>query len=85
MSHANSTACVISVRFIIATLDDVPPSLYVQVGQVLHGVVRNVTPFGAFVDVGLKEDGLLHVSELSWQVHLFVAAVDPPLCRSPLV
>lgn len=39
-----------------------------QVGQLLHGVVRNVTPFGGFVDVGLKEDGLIHISELSEQV-----------------
>ena len=27
-------------------------------GQALRGVVRNVTPFGCFVNVGLKEDGL---------------------------
>lgn len=34
-------------------------------GQVLTGTVRNVTDFGAFVDVGVKHDGLVHISELS--------------------
>lgn len=36
-----------------------------QVGMVLEGRVSNVTNFGAFVDVGIKRDGLVHVSELS--------------------
>ncbi len=31
----------------------------------LEGVVTNVTAFGAFVDVGVHQDGLVHVSELS--------------------
>jgi protein Tex len=35
------------------------------VGMVLEGVVTNVTNFGAFVDVGVHQDGLVHVSELS--------------------
>jgi uncharacterized protein len=34
-------------------------------GMVLPGVVTNVTHFGAFVDVGVHEDGLVHVSELA--------------------
>jgi len=34
-------------------------------GMRLTGTVRNVVPFGAFVDIGLKHDGLVHVSELS--------------------
>ena len=34
-------------------------------GQVLTGTVRNVTDFGAFVDVGVKYDGLVHISEMS--------------------
>ena len=34
-------------------------------GMVLEGVVTNVTNFGAFVDVGVHQDGLVHVSELS--------------------
>lgn len=31
----------------------------------LHGTVRNVVDFGAFVDIGVKQDGLVHVSKLS--------------------
>ena len=34
-------------------------------GQILTGTVRNVTDFGAFVDIGVKHDGLVHISELS--------------------
>ena len=34
-------------------------------GQILTGTVRNVTDFGAFVDVGVKHDGLAHISEMS--------------------
>lgn len=36
-----------------------------QVGQVLPGIVTNVTNFGAFVDIGIKENGLVHVSNIS--------------------
>jgi protein Tex len=36
-----------------------------EVGMVLEGVVTNVTKFGAFVDVGVHQDGLVHISELS--------------------
>jgi uncharacterized protein len=39
--------------------DDVTP------GMVLEGVVTNVTKFGAFVDIGVHQDGLVHISELS--------------------
>ena len=34
-------------------------------GQILTGTVRNVTDFGAFVDIGVKHDGLVHISEMS--------------------
>lgn len=34
-------------------------------GMVLNGTVRNVIDFGAFVDIGVKHDGLIHISELS--------------------
>jgi len=34
-------------------------------GMVLKGTVRNVIDFGAFVDIGIKNDGLVHISELS--------------------
>lgn len=36
-------------------------------GIILKGTVRNVVDFGAFVDIGVKEDGLIHVSEMSSQ------------------
>ena len=36
-----------------------------QVGMVLDGVVRNITDFGAFVDISVHQDGLVHISEIS--------------------
>ena len=36
-----------------------------KVGMVLPGIVTNITAFGAFVDVGVKQDGLVHVSQLA--------------------
>jgi uncharacterized protein len=44
----------------------------VYVGMVVPGVVTNITRFGAFVDIGVKQDGLVHVSEIS---HTFIT--DP--------
>ncbi len=43
----------------IATIDDVQP------GMILPGKVNNITAFGAFIDIGIKENGLLHVSQMS--------------------
>ncbi len=43
----------------ILTLDDL------KVGMELEGTVRNVIDFGVFVDIGLKNDGLIHISEIS--------------------
>lgn len=43
----------------IKTINDV------EEGQLLPGIVNNVTNFGAFVDIGIKESGLIHVSNLS--------------------
>ena len=34
-------------------------------GLVLNGIVTNITQFGVFVDIGIKENGLVHISELS--------------------
>lgn len=45
--------------------DDVKDLADLQPGMQLEGVVTNVTRFGAFVDVGVHQDGLVHVSELS--------------------
>ncbi len=36
-----------------------------KIGMALQGTVRNVTPFGAFIDIGLKNDGLAHISKLT--------------------
>ncbi len=36
-----------------------------KVGMILQGIVNNITNFGAFVDIGIKEYGLIHISELS--------------------
>ena len=36
-----------------------------EIGMVLEGVVTNVTRFGAFVDIGVHQDGLVHISEVS--------------------
>ena len=42
----------------VKTFDDV------RVGMVLPGIVNNITAFGCFVDIGLKESGLVHISQL---------------------
>lgn len=36
-----------------------------KLGMALEGTVRNVTPFGAFIDIGLKNDGLAHISKIT--------------------
>ncbi len=36
-----------------------------QVGMIVPGMVTNITRFGAFIDIGVKQDGLVHVSEIS--------------------
>ena len=36
-----------------------------RTGQILPGIVSNITNFGCFVDIGTKESGLIHVSNLS--------------------
>ena len=43
----------------IRTIEDV------KAGMVLPGIVTNVTNFGCFVDIGVKENGLVHVSQLA--------------------
>ena len=45
--------------------DDVQELEDLKVGMVLEGVVTNVTHFGAFVDLGVHQDGLVHVSKLA--------------------
>ena len=48
-----------ALRSNIMTIDDL------REGMELLGTVRNVVDFGAFVDVGVHQDGLVHISELS--------------------
>ena len=36
----------------------------IQVGMELQGTIRNVVDFGAFVDIGVKQDGLVHISRM---------------------
>ncbi|MCA9963552.1 MAG: RNA-binding transcriptional accessory protein [Anaerolineales bacterium] len=46
-----------------------------QVGMVLNGTVRNVVDFGAFVDIGVKQDGLLHRTQIPRRTELNVGDV----------
>ena len=46
-------------RKAIVKLSDIQP------GTIMRGTVRNITDFGVFVDIGLKQAGLIHISELS--------------------
>ncbi len=53
-------------KFVAPTFhEDVRELGDVKVGMILEGVVTNVTKFGAFVDIGVHQDGLVHISELS--------------------
>ncbi len=53
-------------EFVDAGFDDSVTELsHVKPGQVLNGIVTNVAAFGAFVDIGVHQDGLVHVSELA--------------------
>ena len=45
--------------------DDINSIKDLQAGMILEGVVTNLTRFGAFIDIGVHQDGLLHVSEIS--------------------
>lgn len=53
-----STIKVMQFDESIKTIEDVKP------GMVVNGIVNNITDFGAFVDIGVKESGLVHVSQL---------------------
>ena len=54
--------------------EDMPPQILrsdvlgmedLKEGMVLQGTVRNIVDFGAFVDIGVHQDGLVHISEIS--------------------
>lgn len=65
----------------------------VKIGQVYPGIVTNVTNFGAFVDIGVKENGLVHISQMadhfvsnpadvvSLHQHVEVKVIDVDLAR----
>lgn len=57
------------LRSDVLSIDDLNP------GMMLSGTVRNVVDFGAFVDIGVKNDGLLHKSRLPRRVALQVGDV----------
>ncbi len=45
--------------------DDVTDIGMLKEGSIVSGVVRNIADFGAFVDIGLKNDGMIHISKMS--------------------
>lgn len=45
----------------LKTIEDLKP------GSIVNGIITNITRFGAFVDIGIKENGLIHVSQLTDQ------------------
>lgn len=59
------------LRSDVLSMDDL------KVGQVLHGTVRNVVDFGAFIDIGVKRDGLLHRTVTPKGTELSVGQVLP--------
>jgi uncharacterized protein len=71
----------------IKSIDDV------KAGMVVPGIVTNITNFGAFVDIGVKQDGLLHISQMSntfisdpnqavkLQQHVMVTVTDVDVSR----
>lgn len=73
---------IIKYNDAIRTIDDL------EVGMVLTGIVNNITNFGCFVDLGIKQKGLLHISQiaekfisspsevLSLQQHVTVKVID---------
>ena len=76
----------------IRTIDDL------RCGMLLPGIVTNITAFGAFVDIGVKQDGLVHISQLAdryvaspaeavrlgQQVEVRVTGIDPARGRISL-
>ncbi|MBE0691327.1 MAG: S1 RNA-binding domain-containing protein, partial [Anaerolineae bacterium] len=57
------------LRSDVLSMDDL------QEGMRLNGTVRNVVDFGAFVDIGVKQDGLLHRSQIPFGVQLTVGEI----------
>ncbi len=49
----------------IPFLESVTDIEKLQIGSIVSGVVRNIADFGVFVDIGLKNDGMIHISKIS--------------------
>ncbi|MBL8238830.1 MAG: RNA-binding transcriptional accessory protein [Bryobacterales bacterium] len=62
--------------------EDVKEMKDISAGMALEGVVTNVTKFGAFVDIGVHQDGLVHVSEIS---HRFITEPSEALKAGQIV
>ncbi len=64
------------LRVDVLKMDDLAP------GMQLKGTIRNVVDFGAFVDIGVKTDGLLHRSQIPQHAHLQVGDIVDVLIQS---
>ena len=64
------------LRVDVLKMDDLAP------GMQLKGTIRNVVDFGAFVDIGVKTDGLLHRSRIPRQTHLQVGDIIDVIIQS---
>jgi uncharacterized protein len=64
------------LRSDVLTVEDLSPGLR------LHGTVRNVVDFGAFVDIGVKRDGLLHRSQIPRSADVQVGNVIEVVVRN---
>ena len=66
LGHADAAArCGVGVPTLLDIAADVLEIKDLTEGMELTGTVRNVTDFGAFVDIGVHQDGLVHISEIS--------------------
>ncbi|MBK9358560.1 MAG: polyribonucleotide nucleotidyltransferase [Bacteroidales bacterium] len=59
---SNNKASIEAVKDKIKRIVAIP-----EIGTIYHGVVKNITTFGAFVEVLPGKDGLLHISEIDWK------------------
>lgn len=68
--------------------DDMTDIKMLKEGSIVSGVVRNIADFGAFVDIGLKNDGMIHISQISQKriAHpLAVLSVNQYLARIEVI
>ena len=52
-------------KLIPFTFSDIKKPEELRPGMILPGIVTNITQFGCFVDIGVKQDGMVHISELA--------------------